>query len=74
MPVTMDYELFLTVWNEARSATEASVMLQRAGYRRMTPRRTLEWARCMRAFGIRMKRMARANLPRLRDLGWLRVH
>jgi hypothetical protein len=69
----IDHELFMQVWDRAHSVTEASLMLQRAGHARMTPRRTLEWARCLRAFGVRLKRIPRADLPPLRDAGWLKV-
>ena len=69
----MDHELFMEVWAKAQSVTEASLMLQRAGHARMTPRRTLEWARCLRAFGVPLKRMPRASLPPLRDFMWLKV-
>ena len=69
----IDHELFIEVWDTASSVTEASVRLQQAGHRRMTPRRTLEWARCLRALGIHLKRIPRSDLPPLRDIGWLKV-
>lgn len=69
----IDHEFFITVWNHATSVTEASLILQRAGYARMTPRRTLEWSRCLRAFGVPLKRMRRGNLPPLREPTWLKV-
>ena len=69
----MDHEFFISVWNNAASVTEASVALQRAGHTRMTPRRTREWARCLRAFGVSLKRIRRGNLPPPRDLTWLKV-
>jgi hypothetical protein len=74
MTMKIDHEVFIDVWDNASSVTEASVILQKAGHTRMTPRRTLEWARCLRAFGIPLKRMSRADLPPLRDVSWLMPH
>jgi hypothetical protein len=73
LPMQIDHEFFISVWNQAASLTEASLMLQRAGHARMTPRRTLEWSRCLRAFGIPLKYMRRGKLPPLRDPTWLKV-
>jgi hypothetical protein len=69
----IDHAQFIEFWDNANSVTEASLLLQKAGHARMTPRRTLEWARCLRAFGVRLKRIPRANLPPLRDISWLQV-
>jgi hypothetical protein len=69
----IDHELFIEVWDTASSVTEASLRLQKAGHARMTPRRTLEWARCLRALGIHLKRIPRSDLPRLSDISWLKV-
>jgi hypothetical protein len=69
----IDPQLFIDIWDNANSVTEASLILQKVGHARMTPRRTLEWARCLRAFGVRLKRIPRAPLPRLGDVGWLKV-
>jgi hypothetical protein len=73
LDMKMDHELFLKAWDDAHSVTEASLLLQRAGYPRMTPRRTWEWARCLRTFGVPLKRMPRGKLPPLRDINWLKV-
>jgi hypothetical protein len=70
----IDHEMFIEIWDKASSVTEASLMLQKAGHARMTPRRTLEWGRCLRAFGIRLKRMPRPDLPPLGDINWLTSH
>ncbi len=69
----IDHEFFIETWNNAASVTAASVALQKAGHPRMTPRRTLEWARCLRAFGVPVKRMPLSKLPRLREITWLKV-
>lgn len=69
----IDHEFFISVWNGAGSLTQASLTLQKAGCARMTPRRTLEWARCLRTFGVPLKRIPRTRLPALRDTSWLKV-
>src|SRR5947208_5938611 len=58
--------MFVRAWEMASSVTEAWVLLRRTrrGWsRKLSPRLTLEWGRCLRAIGVPLKRMPRTHLP-----------
>jgi hypothetical protein len=55
-------EEFVLVWERSESVTHASVLLIRAGFKKMSPKRVLTFARVLRALGVELKHMSRPAL------------
>jgi hypothetical protein len=57
----LSQEVFIESWQNASSITHASVTLQKNGHKHMTPLQNPAWGRCLRTFGVRLKRMPRPS-------------